>query len=184
MNKNDYKRFNTFDLKILRMKKVFLGLGSDLGDREDNLRQVVKVLGKSAGKITAVSPVYETEPVGFRGKGDFLNMVICIETFLSPPALLEKLMLTESQLGRIRSETRNISRIIDIDILLYGNEVINESSLIVPHPRMHERRFVLVPLNDIAPDLVHPVTGKTISELLAVCRDKGRIRLFKPTRPI
>jgi len=162
------------------MKKVFLGLGSDLGNREENLKRAIEAIGKYAGKVEALSPVYETEPLGFVGGGDFLNMVISVETIFSPSELLPSLMLIESQIGRIRGEIRNISRIIDIDILLYDNEVINDISVIVPHPRMHERRFVLVPLNDIAPDLVHPVLGKTIRELLAVCKDKSRIRLFLP----
>jgi 2-amino-4-hydroxy-6-hydroxymethyldihydropteridine diphosphokinase len=165
------------------MKKVFIGLGSDLGNREANLRKAVEGIGKDAGRVTAVSPLYETEPVGFKGGGDFLNMVISVETILSPSDFLEKLMMLESAGGRVRSETRNISRTIDIDILLFDNEVIYERSLTIPHPRMHARRFVLVPLNDLAPGLVHPVFVKTISELLAECKDESRIRLFKSTSP-
>jgi 2-amino-4-hydroxy-6-hydroxymethyldihydropteridine diphosphokinase len=157
------------------MKKVFLGLGSDLGDREENLKKAVDAIGSSAATITGVSPLYETEPLGFRGSGDFLNMVISVETALSPSELLDKLMAAEKKLGRIRNEKRNVSRLIDIDILLYANEIVNCDSLVIPHPRMHERKFVLVPLNDIAPGLVHPTLGKTINQLLAECRDKSRI---------
>jgi 2-amino-4-hydroxy-6-hydroxymethyldihydropteridine diphosphokinase len=161
------------------MKKAYLGLGSDLGDREGNLRLAAEEIGRSAGSIIELSPVYETEPVGFRGKGDFLNMVICIETTLSPSSLLKVIMVSEKNLGRVRSETRNISRVIDIDLLLYSDEIINDNSLIVPHPRMHERKFVLVPLNDIAPGLVHPHLGKTISELLEECTDSSHIMPYR-----
>jgi 2-amino-4-hydroxy-6-hydroxymethyldihydropteridine diphosphokinase len=160
------------------MKKVYLGLGTDLENRPENLKAVIDKLNISAGKISAVSPVYETEPVGFKGNGDFLNMVVLLETNLSPVEILEKLMQTEAGFGRRRGEIKNISRIIDIDILLYDSEIYNKHDLIIPHPRMHERKFVLVPLNDIAPDLVHPVLGKTISDLLEACSDKSRIRLF------
>jgi 2-amino-4-hydroxy-6-hydroxymethyldihydropteridine diphosphokinase len=160
------------------MSKVFLGLGSDLGNREANLLSAIGAVESRVGAINSVSPVYETEPFGFKGDADFLNMVISVETILSPQETLRRVLAIESEMGRKRAESRNISRIIDIDILLYDDDVINDRSLNVPHPRMHERRFVLVPMNDIAPDLKHPVLGKTISELLADCIDKSRIRLF------
>jgi 2-amino-4-hydroxy-6-hydroxymethyldihydropteridine diphosphokinase len=166
------------------MKKVFLGLGSDLGDREDNLKRAVESIGALAGIVTGVSPVYETEPVGFSGNRDFLNMVISIETNLTPSELLDNLMMSEKHLGRTRGKSNNISRTIDIDILIYDDLVIDNGSLVIPHPRMHERRFVLVPLHDIAPDLVHPVLGKTISELLAECSDTSRIRPFKSDKTL
>jgi 2-amino-4-hydroxy-6-hydroxymethyldihydropteridine diphosphokinase len=161
------------------MKKVFLGLGSDLGDREENLKLAIETIGASAGIVTGISPVYETEPVGFSGKGDFLNMVILIETGLTPSELLDSLMNSEKLLGRTRTGSNTMSRTIDIDILIYDDRVIDNDSLVIPHPRMHERRFVLVPLSDIAPGLIHPVLGKTISELLAKCSDTSRIRPFK-----
>jgi|WetSurSiteA1Bulk_404760.scaffolds.fasta_scaffold103728_2 2-amino-4-hydroxy-6-hydroxymethyldihydropteridine diphosphokinase len=160
------------------MNRVFLGLGSDLGDREANIKYAVKSLEEQVGKIAAVSPVYETEPVGFTGSGDFLNMVISVETILSPSDILRIALALESEMGRTRGKTRNISRIIDIDILLYSNEMINSGALTIPHPRMHERKFVLVPLNDISPGLVHPILGKTVKELLSECKDKSRIRQF------
>jgi len=161
------------------MKKVFLGLGSDLGDRAENLRLAVEYIGASAGAVKGVSPVYETEPVGFTGKGDFLNMTISIETDLTPTELIENLMNSEKLLGRTRDGSKTTSRTIDIDILIYENEIIDHQSLSIPHPRMHERKFVLVPLNDIAPDLVHPVIGKTIRELLESCEDKSQVRLYR-----
>jgi 2-amino-4-hydroxy-6-hydroxymethyldihydropteridine diphosphokinase len=160
------------------MNNVFLGLGSDLGNREANLLNAIGALESRVGGIKAISPVYETEPFGFTGDGDFLNMVVSVETILSPQETLKRVLAIESEMGRIRVESRNISRIIDIDLLIYDDEVINDGSLNVPHPRMHERKFVLVPMNDIAPDMKHPVLGKTMSELLADCSDKSRIRLF------
>lgn len=160
------------------MKKVFLSLGSDLGDREDNLRQAVEAIGSSAGLVTGVSPVYETEPVGFSGSTDFLNMVVSIETDLNPSELIDNLMISEKSLGRTRGESGTISRTIDIDILMYDDLIIDSGTLIIPHPRMHQRRFVLVPLNDLAPGLVHPVSGKTVMELLESCEDKSQVRLY------
>jgi 2-amino-4-hydroxy-6-hydroxymethyldihydropteridine diphosphokinase len=162
------------------MKKVFLGLGSDLGNREENLKLAVEAIGSSAGPVTGVSLLYETEPVGFRGNNDFLNMVISIETPLLPSELLESLMKSEKLLGRTRGESNTISRTIDIDILIYDDLVIDNNTLVIPHPRMHERKFVLVPLNDLAPGLIHPVIGKTVRELLEECKDTSRIRQFKP----
>jgi 2-amino-4-hydroxy-6-hydroxymethyldihydropteridine diphosphokinase len=165
------------------MKEVYLGLGSDLGNREANLLNAIGALETEVGRIIAISPVYETDPVGFKGNADFLNMVISAETILSPDETLKKILTIESEMGRVRVENRYGSRIIDIDLLLYADEIINDFSLIVPHPRMHERKFVLVPMNDIAPGLNHPVLGKTMSKLLADCKDKGRVRLFN-SRPV
>ena len=162
----------------LLMKKVYLGLGSNMGDRPELLRGAGRMLGESAGRIIEASPLYATEPVGFDGGGDFLNMVVCIETDLSPSGLMGRILMIESKLGRIRCETRFSSRTIDIDILLYGSEIIDKESVTIPHPQMHLRKFVLIPLNELAPDLVHPVLCKTIKELLDSCPDAGKVTLF------
>jgi 2-amino-4-hydroxy-6-hydroxymethyldihydropteridine diphosphokinase len=136
------------------------------------------MIGESAGKIVGISSVYETEPIGLEGGGDFLNLVICLETDLSPSGLLGRILMTESKLGRVRCETRYTSRTIDIDILLYNDKIIESESLSIPHPRLHLRRFVLVPLNELAPDLTHPVSGETIKELLDSCTDNSRVTFY------
>src|SRR5690606_33857273 len=114
--------------------------------------------------VTAISPVYETEPVGYADQGDFLNCVARVTTDLMPLALLDALEHVEAALGKA-TPFRNGPRTIDLDLLLYGDEVIDTPRLQVPHPRMHQRRFVLQPLVDIAPDAVHPALGMTAAEL-------------------
>jgi 2-amino-4-hydroxy-6-hydroxymethyldihydropteridine diphosphokinase len=157
------------------MSKVFLGIGTNLGNRKANLRQATKMIGEHIGKVLNSSPVYETAPWGFEAEDDFLNMVVMVETNHSPTELLKMIVSIESMLGRDKSQDRYSSRVIDIDILLYDDLVINENGLKIPHPLMHERKFVLVPLNDIGPDILHPVLKKTISSLLKSCRDRSRI---------
>jgi len=161
------------------MKKVFLGLGSNLGDRVNNFQEAKIRIGESIGKIVSESSVYETEPWGFKSDKKFLNMVICAETDLSPSGLLGRILMIESQLGRIRYETQYASRNIDIDILMYNNDIVDEAALKIPHPGMHERRFVLAPLCEIAPDLLHPVLKKSIKELLESCPDTAKVDLLK-----
>jgi 2-amino-4-hydroxy-6-hydroxymethyldihydropteridine diphosphokinase len=157
------------------MSKVFLGIGTNLGNRKANLRQATKMIGEHIGNVLNSSPVYETAPWGFEAEDDFLNMVVLAETNHSPAELLKKIVSIESMLGRDKSQDRYSSRVIDIDILLYDDLVINENGLKIPHPLIHERKFVLVPLNDIGPDILHPVLKKTISSLLKSCRDRSRI---------
>jgi 2-amino-4-hydroxy-6-hydroxymethyldihydropteridine diphosphokinase len=164
---------------ILGMKRVFLGLGSNLGDRADNLQQAKNRIGESIGPVVSASSVYETEPWGFESDNEFINMVLCAETDLSPSGLLGRILMIESQLGRIRCETRYSSRTIDIDILLYDSEIINEEALIIPHPRMHERRFVMVPMAEIAPLFIHPVLKKTMKSILKSCHDTCKVELSK-----
>ena len=160
------------------MKKVFLGLGSNLGDRLYNISTAAMLIEKHAGEVIASSSMYETEPWGFEADNKFINMVICVITDLSPSALLGRLLMIEAKLGRLRCEGKYISRTIDIDILFYGDEVINDNVLKVPHPRLHERKFVLTPLMEIAPGLMHPVMKKDVTNLTDECTDKSGVLLF------
>jgi 2-amino-4-hydroxy-6-hydroxymethyldihydropteridine diphosphokinase len=160
---------------ITIMKKVFLGLGSNLGDRGKKLNEAKIRIETSIGKIIAASSLYLTEPWGFKSENDFLNMVICVETNLLASDLLQSILMIESQMGRIRIEDRILSRKIDIDILLYNNEIVNEAALRIPHPKMNERKFVLVPLCEIGSEIVHPVMNQTIESLLKSCKDSSRV---------
>lgn len=161
------------------MKKTFLGLGSNMGDRLQNLEAAKKMISESVGTIFAESPVYETEPLGFESENDFLNMVIGAETALSPSGLMGRILMIESKLGRIRCETKYSSRTIDIDILLYGEEIYEDESIEIPHPRLHERRFVLIPLSELAPNVLHPVLKKSILTLHDNCSDTSRVIQYK-----
>jgi 2-amino-4-hydroxy-6-hydroxymethyldihydropteridine diphosphokinase len=152
---------------------VYLGIGGNLGNREQNLEFALKALAKQAGSLVAVSPVYETEPFGFVSDNQFLNEVVVIETELSPSELLGIIRKIEHGLGRKRKNEKYISRTIDIDILFYENQIIENTELIVPHPRMHERKFVLVPFCEIAPDFIHPVLHRTMREILEASKDKS-----------
>jgi len=158
---------------------VYLGIGSSLGDRIMNLRMAKEMTESLIGRIVTSSEVYETSPWGFESTEYFLNMVIVAETLLSPDELLDKIYTIESALGRKRTEDRYTHRVIDIDILFYGNRIIETAHLIVPHPLLHKRKFVLVPLCSIAQELVHPVTGKTAKELLDECTDQGEVTLYR-----
>ena len=146
------------------MVAVYLGLGSNLGDREDNLRRAVSLLSRRASLI-ALSSVYEAEPWGYASQPAFFNMACLLETSLSPQDLLELAQGVERDLGRVPS-FRYGPRIIDVDILLYGDEMIETPRLQVPHPRLWQRAFALTPLAEIAPGLAHPVLGASIADLL------------------
>jgi len=155
---------------------VFLGLGTNLGDREANLNKALELISKSVGRIDTCSGIYETEPWGFQSENNFLNMVIKVHTKLKPTDLIKKIILIEDHLGRIRDSRKYISRTIDIDILLYANIVIDKSNLTIPHPLIQDRRFVLVPLCDIAPEMIHPVLSKTFAALLKECKDDREVK--------
>jgi 2-amino-4-hydroxy-6-hydroxymethyldihydropteridine diphosphokinase len=145
---------------------AFVGIGSNLGDREDNLARAIELLSAEDGvEVVAVSEIRETEPVGPIAQGPFLNGAVRIDTDLGPAELLERLLAVEQRLGRVRRE-RFGPRTIDLDLLLYGEKVVDEPGLTVPHPRLHERRFALEPLSDLAPGLEIPGKGP-ISGLLS-----------------
>jgi len=153
------------------MNNVYLLLGSNLGNRQENLEKALQQISRQAGPIVTASSVYETAPWGNENQGSFYNQVIEVHTTLAPHALLVNLLVIESLLGRIRGKEKYGPRLIDIDVLFYNDLVINTPELTLPHPYLHTRRFVLVPLNEIKPDLVHPVFQKTLSQLLAECPD-------------
>jgi 2-amino-4-hydroxy-6-hydroxymethyldihydropteridine diphosphokinase len=154
--------------------ETYLALGSNLGDRLANLRAALSALSRRA-ELVAASSIFETPPWGFADQPAFLNMAVHARTDLSPDELLGWLKQLEVELGR-EPGFRWGPRLIDLDILFYDDLVIDTPPLIIPHPRLHERAFVLVPLADVAPDLVHPVLGKTIRQLLAEV-DAGEIVL-------
>jgi 2-amino-4-hydroxy-6-hydroxymethyldihydropteridine diphosphokinase len=156
------------------MVDVFIGLGSNVGDMEGNLRQAIELL-KERMKLVKVSSMYETEPMYLKNQAWFVNCVAKLETDLTPKELLVYLEDIERRLGRQRS-VRYGPRSIDLDILFYGNKVVEESDLKIPHPRLHERRFVLVPLVEIEPDHVHPIYRRSASTLLANLNSNESVR--------
>jgi 2-amino-4-hydroxy-6-hydroxymethyldihydropteridine diphosphokinase len=147
------------------MPVVYLGIGSNVGRREDNCLRAISFLEKNGLKITKRSALYETEPWGVKDQPEFINMAVEAETDVSPRELLSLIKKIESEMGRLPGKKWG-PRVIDIDILLYDMLIMNEDELIIPHPLMHERMFVLAPLSEIAPEKVHPVINRTIRELL------------------
>lgn len=158
---------------------VYLSLGSNLGKREGFLKDAVKMLVNYPEiELIKASSIYETEPVGYSDQGNFLNMVVKLKTSLSAEQLLEICLHTEKELGRIR-DIRWGPRTVDLDILLFNNENIKSEKLIIPHPRMHEREFVLVPLMEIDPAVQLPTLKAPLNEVLNGIPDKEGVRLWK-----
>jgi 2-amino-4-hydroxy-6-hydroxymethyldihydropteridine diphosphokinase len=155
---------------------VLLGLGSNIASRRRRLRSAVNRLVGTILRDAVLSSIYETEPVGYADQPSFLNIVIMGECLLSPSDLHLAVKNLEIAQGRVHRE-RWREREIDIDVLLYGDEIVRTDDLTIPHAHMHERRFVLVPAVEIAPDLVDPVSGCTLAELLAICPDSAEVQL-------
>ena len=160
------------------VEKSYIGLGSNLGNRMQNLSKAVELVDKDGStSVSNISKIYVSEPKYNSEQPDFLNAVIEIETSRSPSELLNLLLKIEGTIGRIRDK-KNGPRLIDLDILFYGNEIIKSENLEIPHPLLYERLFVLKPLMDINSMYVCPVTGKTVSELLSITDDKQSTEIF------
>lgn len=162
---------------VIAMNTAYLLIGSNMGNRQEVLQKARKMIEDSCGVIEQQSAIYLTAAWGLEAQADFLNQVLRIDTKLDAQLLLRKVQAIEVELGRERSILYG-PRIIDIDILFFNDEIINEENLVIPHPQIQNRRFVLVPLAEITPALVHPVLQKTVVQLLAECPDKLAVQKF------
>lgn len=162
------------------MNHVYLCLGGNIGDREASISLAIDKLNLVAGLVKSKSQVYETEAWGVTSQQPYLNCCICLETVIADCDLIRLLLNIEIELGRSRNTWQTYEpRTIDIDILFFNNDIISSEALTVPHPRLHLRKFVLIPLNDIAPHYLHPVLNKSIFNLLTECKDSSSVTLFK-----
>jgi len=166
-------------ISVVKNNLAYIGIGSNLGEPVANCNRAIRAMtADPRNRVVEVSPFYRTEPVGKTDQGWFVNAVAALETSRSPRDLLNFLQTIEREMGRERKEKWG-PRIIDLDILFYNEQVMRGEDLVVPHPRLHERRFVLTPLNDIAPDLRHPLLRKSISELLAELPEGEKVILLR-----
>ena len=148
-----------------------------MGNRMANINAAIQKIKKNCGDIIQASSIYETAPWGYLEQENFLNQVVEILTDIEPEELMEQLLVIETEIGRIRKFKLG-PRVIDIDILLFGNEIINEKTLILPHPELTRRRFALIPLAEVAGSIMHPVLIKSITDILADCTDEGDVQKF------
>mgnify|MGYP006112826507 FL=1 len=159
------------------MNIVFLQLGSNLGERESLLQDAIIAIEGRIGQVVEKSKVYESTPWRVEGQENYLNQIVKVKTELLADDILSTVLDIEKELGRIRLEKWG-ERLIDIDIIFYNDEIIETSQLCVPHKHMHERMFVLTPLNNIAPEMVHPKYNKTVEELLQICKDTELVKEY------
>ena len=160
------------------MPIAYLMLGSNLGDRLKNLQQSCKALGNEVGAIIRSSAIYESEPWGFSHPEYFLNQILILQTSFEVEEVLGSILKIEEGMGRVRNSNDYQARTIDIDILFYNEQVVQSEFLTVPHPRLAERRFVLLPLLEMESDLIHPVTGRTIWEMYRECQDTLSVKVL------
>lgn len=166
-----------------RVFVAFVGLGSNLGDRLHHLARARRALDEGPEiAVVAASRIYESAPVGGPPQGEYLNAVLALDTRLQPRALLERLLAIEVREGRRRDGTRNAPRTLDLDLLLYEDRIVDEPDLRVPHPRLHERAFALLPLAELAPERVHPVLGEPVSVLASRVAQASGVRPWRGSR--
>ncbi len=158
------------------MNKVYLILGGNMGKRDEVMYHALRKIDRQIGKIVQQSGIYETAAWGYENQNPFYNCVLLLETDKLAHEVLEKVLAIENQIGRVRTEAKWQERLIDIDILFFNDSILEESDLKIPHPLLHKRKFTLIPLQEIAPDLKHPILQKTIKDLLAACEDKLEAR--------
>ena len=157
------------------MNSAYLLIGGNLGNRIENLTKAISAIEKDIGKIIKISTIYQTASWGITDQPDFLNQVLLVTTKFSAAETMQIILSVENKMGRIRT-LKNASRIIDIDILLFNDEIINSRLLTIPHPEIQNRKFVLIPLNEIAPQLLHPVFKQSIQNLLSTSKDKLEVK--------
>jgi 2-amino-4-hydroxy-6-hydroxymethyldihydropteridine diphosphokinase len=153
------------------MNKIFLITGGNIGDRKKNLKAALGLIQSKIGKIIKSSKIYETDAWGITDQKSFYNQVHVVESDFSAQEVMKKILKIEEEMGRVRT-IKNAARIIDIDILFFNEDIVNQQNLTIPHPQIINRRFVLSPLNEIASNMIHPVYKKNIHELLAMCKDE------------
>ncbi len=167
-------------LKRLVMSKVYFEVGGNLGDREYYLERTKCLIAERIGFILRSSSIYESEPWGFEHENNFINQVLIVETQLSPAQILLEISFIEGVLGRERNASGYSARTADIDILFYDQQIMFSPNLVIPHPYLHKRLFVLTPLEELDPDLIHPLFSVTIHELLASCDDLTKVWKYQP----
>jgi 2-amino-4-hydroxy-6-hydroxymethyldihydropteridine diphosphokinase len=160
------------------MNTIYLLLGSNIGDSRHHLDTAISFIRSRVGTLVQQSSIYKTEPWGNKEQQDFLNQVLEVHTLLEPEEVLHQLLMIEQEMGRERMEKWG-PRVIDIDILFYENRVIHSQRLTIPHPLLHERRFTLLPLAELAPNLIHPVILKSVKQLLDECLDSSLVLRYE-----
>ncbi|MBE9511000.1 MAG: 2-amino-4-hydroxy-6-hydroxymethyldihydropteridine diphosphokinase [Bacteroidetes bacterium] len=164
----------------MKTRNYYLLLGGNLGDRSYYFSSAISLIRERIGVITSVSSLYETEPWGFEHENWFLNQALIVKSVLAPEEVLREIHNIERKLGRKRDNSRYNGRIIDIDILFVDEEIFYSNNLVIPHPRLHQRKFALLPLLKIAPKLQHPLFDRSVEEMTESCKDTMKVNLYKP----